>query len=245
MATVNDLINTALKEINILTASETASTEEVADAFAALNRMIGQWQIENLLIYAFRDPAPTFVMTPNQATYSIGPTAFTGVVIPVRPGTIDHINVVDTSPTPDIEYPLESYTPDAWAAVPSKLLTSFRPLGYYYSPTFPDGTLHLYPVPTGTTLQGVLYVLEPVTTFSSVATTVSLPPGYEEMLVTNLALRLCSSYGKQIDPTLFGRAQEAKTLVKRSNSNRLSDMSFEAGALVGNGGWRGDIRTGP
>ena len=116
----------------------------------------------------------------------------------------------------------------------------------FYNPDLPDfettrdvqgffGTLTLWPVPTGTGLQGVAYVKTQITQFASLDSLVRLPPGFEEFIVTNLAARLCSSFNRKADPMLIQRAAEAKALVKRSNK-RLSDLSFDAGALIGNRG---------
>lgn len=234
MATVLDaLIEPALKELGVLGASETATAGEAADALAALNRMVDAWPAETLLNVSFKEPTKTFTMTASVATYGVGPTG--GVVLTVRPPTIAHVTVIDTAATPDIEYPLTELTDDQWAAIPQKLLTSTMPQAWYYNPTFPDGTLHLYPVPTGANLQGAIYAQDPTVVFAATSTTVSLPPGYLRMIVKNLALELAPSYGREVSPVLFKQAAESMATVKRQNT-RPADMEFEAAALCQRGG---------
>jgi hypothetical protein len=162
-----------------------------------------------------------------------------------RPVFINHVNLLDTTQDPDHETPLDPLTDDGWAAIAQKDLTSMRPSAWYYNPTFPYGTLSLWPVPTGAGLQGVIYVPTQVSTFTSLETAVSLPPGYERMIVKNLALELLPSYGREPSPALVMQAAASMATVKRAN-HRLSDMSFDSGALIGNsraGAW--DIRSGP
>lgn len=169
--------------------------------------------------------------------------------IPIpRPVRADEmtVNLIDTSVTPALEIRLTPLTEDAWAAITSKDLTSTWPTAWYYNPTFPYGTLTFWPVPTASTIQGVIYVKTQLSEFGSLDDEVSLPPAYERMIVTNLALELAPSYpNSPISPLLVKQAQESLAAVKRTN-RRLSDLSFPAGALVGSnyGRWGYNIRTG-
>lgn len=54
----------------------------------------------------------------------------------------------------------------------------------YYNPTWTAGLglVYLWPLPTSTTLQGVIYTPVPVAEFASLSTTISLPPGYRRFL---------------------------------------------------------------
>ena len=176
-------------------------------------------------------------------TFSLAnPTNLSNVA---RPVFIDHVHLVDTAPTPDLETPLTMLTESAWAAIAIKDLTATRPTSWYYNPTFPSGALNLWPIPTQSNLRGVIYVPTQLSTFASLSDTVSLPPGYERMFVKNLALELLPSYGRQPSPALVQQASESKATVKRAN-RRLADLSFPASALIGNAGPAGwDIRSGP
>ena len=236
MAVVSDLIASALKEIGVLAESEVPSASQGADALAALNRLVDQWKAERLQIYSITRT----VFTISGGTYTVG----TGGTVNVdRPVFLDHVGFQDTSSSPVMEYELSELTDDAYAGLTPKALTSPFPTSWYYNATFPLGALTLWPTPTSATLQGVLYAPAAVAAFAGLTTAISLPPGYEELILTTLALRLATSYGRQIDPGLRERAGEARAIVKRANM-RLTDLSFEAGALIGGGGgW--DIRTGP
>ena len=214
--------------------------EDADDAFNALNRMVGQWAAERLQIYAIT--RSTWAIVSGTSTYTVGTS---GTVNIARPVFIDTVKFQDTSPTLTTEYQISPLTDAAYEGLVLKTLTSPFPSAYWYNPTFPTGTLVLWPTPTSATLQGVIYAATAVTAFAALTTTVSLPPGYEELIVTGLALRLATPYARQVDPSLRERFMEARAIVKRANA-RLMDLRFESAALVGNyPGASWSIYTGP
>lgn len=225
MATVNDIVVAALKEIGVLAAGETATAEDASDALASLNRLLDQWAAERLQIYTVT--RTTWTIAANDGQYSVGASADVNVA---RPVFIDHVHFVDTSTDPDTESALQPLTEDAWARIEQKALTATLPQAWYYNPTFPTGTLSLWPVPTSATLLGALYAPQAVVAFSVLTSSVSLPPGYERMLVKHLALELLPSYEKQPNPVLLEAARESRAVVKAANK-RLMDLSFELAAL--------------
>lgn len=234
--TVLDLVTVALEELGVLAAGQVPTAEEAEDGRVALNRLTDQWAAERLQLYTVT--RTVFTITSGVGSYAVGPAQVVNVARPVFPS---HVAINDTSPTPDVERGLSMLTEDQYAAIPSKAQTSSEPASWYYNPTYPYGLLSLFPVPTSTTLQGVLYAPTAVASFAATSTTVALPPGYEEMIVSNLAVRLAPSYGRTVDPTLFGRSVESVATVKRANAGRLlSDLSFAGVPFMG-GRW--DIYT--
>lgn len=149
-----------------------------------------------------------------------------------RPVFIDHVNVVDLTQDPAIEYPMTQLTEDAWAGVVQKDMTTTRPMAWYYNPTFPGGTLTVWPVPSVSTMALAVYVLKQVPKFEALTDTFTLPQGYERMLITNLALELCPSYEKTPHPILVKNARESMAAVKTVN-RRPADLQMEAAALIG------------
>lgn len=238
MATVLDLEKAALKAIGVLGAGETATPEDAADAFDELNRMAGQWNAEHLLLYA--QTRTVFPLVSGTNVYTVGTG---GTVNTARPVFIDAVRFQDTSTTLLTEYPLYELTQDASEGLVLKTMTSPFPSSYRYNPTVPLGTLTLWPTPTSTSLQGVMYSAQVVPAFAALTTVVVLPPGYEELIVTNLAVRLAASYTRQVDPLLFKRAEESRAVAKRANI-QMADLSFPADARINSGGaW--SIYTGP
>lgn len=173
---------------------------------------------------------------------SFGPTYSINIARPPLPEAI-RVGYIDTSQTNPIEIPLNLLTEDGWANVMMKDFESNFPQQVYYNPTYPNGMLSLRPTPTSSTLTGVIYVPTPVGQFTTINETVSLPPGYLRMLIANLALEMAPDYDKSPHPALIEQARDSKAAVKRAN-RRLTDMSFDAGALIGNGGGWFNIWTG-
>ena len=234
MAEVRDIVTAALRELGVKAAGEVVTADEANSGLEELNRLVDQWAGERLLIYRVTRTTWTISATQN---YTVGTG---GTVNVVRPVYLDHVNLIDTSTDPDQETPLTPLTDDGWAAITQKAATSTQPTNWYYNPTFPLGTLSLWPVPSSATLQGALYAPQQTSEFASLDEVISLPPGYRRMLVKNLARDLAPSYGRPVHPELKEEAIESKATVKRNNY-RPSDLSFDAAVLGGNGGY--DIMT--
>jgi len=239
VATVNDLIEASLREINVLAAGEVMPAEDAIDGLAALNRLRDKWAAERLMIYTTTRTTWTIVASTGQYTVGTG-----GDVNIVRPNFLDRVGYIDTAQSPDLERILPRHTEASYAGIEQKEDDSTYPTSWYYNPTFTSslGTLDFFPVPTGSTLEGVLYSPTAIATLAG-TDTVTLPPGYEQMIVKTLALELVPSYGKQPHPMLVQQAQDAMAVVKRSNE-RMRDLRIDSGALIGAGAHGYDIREG-
>lgn len=247
MATVLDSISGALTELGVLAAGETPTAVDASDALVAFNNLIDQWKAENLSIFTVK--RTTFTITSGTQTYQVG-TGAGSVVLIEPPAFIDAVSFSDSSTSPATEYPMRSLTDAEFEAIRIRTLTSPLPQAYYYNRSLAAvsgalaATLTLFPVPTSTTLTGVLYSPQPVAEFANLTDVILLPPGFKRMILKNLALEMAPSYSRQADPLLFKQAQDAVAVVKRSNS-KLIDIQFSAEALVGGGGGAWSIYTGP
>jgi hypothetical protein len=228
MATVADLITGSLQDLGSIAAGETPSAEDAAFGLSRLNSLLEQWATESLT--AFKQVRSTWNIVSGDGSYSVGSGGNVNIARPAA----NHIEAVcyqDTATSPTQEYPLEGLTDDAWSRIPQKDLTSETPTCWNYGPTYPLGTLDLWPIPTSTTLQGVIYVRTAVASFSLVTDSVSLPPGYERALRTNLALEMAPAFQVQPNPLLVRAAQESLAALKRANwvMTDLSTDEFGAG----------------
>lgn len=226
MADCRDIITDALRELGVLAAGETATADDAVSGLAALNRLVDAWAAERLMIYTNR--RTTWTLTANIQDYTVGPGG--DVNIP-WPNYVEHVNFLRTDLATALEFQLQPLTNDAWSRVPIKSLSSPYPTCYYWNPTFPLGTLSLWPVPSSAVLDGVFYAPEQVTEFASLSTAISLPSGYRRMLVKNLALEMGPSYERPASDDLVQQALESKAVVKRANIT-LQDMQTDAGALI-------------
>ena len=223
MASVLDIVTDGLRELGVLAAGEVASADDGAYGLRALNRLIDQWAAERLQIY--EEARTTFDIVSGTQEYEVGTGATVNVA---RPVSIKHVTYFDAAVSPNHEIPLDLLTFDGWAGIPQKALTSTYPTHAWYATDYPLGSLKLWPVPTSSTLTGVVYAPKQVSEFASLAATVSLPPGWRRMLVKNLAVELAPSYDKPAGRELTDQALEAMRVVKRSNL-KMTDLAFEYG----------------
>lgn len=204
----------------------------------AANRLLDQWAAEGI----YFNPTIRTVWTISASTqdYTVGLSGTIVVARPVSGEKISQVNYYDSAVTPIVEIPLEFLTDDQWVMWPQKTLTGTYPLAWHYNPTYPSGVISLYPNPTGTGLRGVMYSASQIAAFAGLSDTIAMPPGYEEFLITNLAVNLAASYEREIPSSLSMRAEKAKAIVKRAN-RRLEDLSFPADSLIGAGQGTYDI----
>ena len=231
MATVAEAVTDALTRLGVIGESETPASGDLAKGYAILNSLTDAWGAERLTIpYIARSTA---TLTANQTSFTVG---VGGDINIVRPVSMSNIGYQDTSTSPVLELPLFSLTDDEYAAIPQKGLTSAIPTAAYYNPTFASGfgTLIPWPIPTSTTLQWVIYSPVAIPNFSATSSSIVLPPGYYEFIVTNLAFKLCSIYGVPADvrTALKEEARDAKGIIKAANY-RASDLGMPAGAVFG------------
>ena len=208
MATALDLITRALRVIKVYGTGETVSATEAADGLESLNSMLDDWANEHLMLYAAT--LNSITLTPSLATYTIGPTGSTVTARPVSidPGTYLEIN--------GISYPLEIVTLDQYNSVVLKTLNSSIPQYIFYKADFPDASVTLYPVPSvAATLK--LWSWKPLSTFAALTDVVTLPPGYKNAIVFNLAEYLAPEFGADIHISVHTKASTLKKKLKRTN----------------------------
>lgn len=210
MATIRDLIGGSMRLIEELGAGEYPSAESAADGLTSLNGMISSWSIQGDLIYT--ETTETFTLTGNDGSYTLGPT---GDFVATRPIRIVAATVNDGAN----DYELTVYDIDQYASISDKTTTG-TPDSIYFDGNFPNINLKLYPVPDSAyTL--TLYSEKPLTEYSSINDTLTVPPGWERGLRYNLAMEIAPEYGKQASATVMKIAIESKSAIR--NQNNRSD----------------------
>lgn len=182
--------------------------DSIADADAQfilrrLNRMIGVWANERLLIFeTYIDALPLVAAQPSYSSSLLShgnPMQWDNAF--VRLSGVDHqVELVDQQ-----RYNAIGYKPAP--GIPTML---------YVNTDWPDSTMNFFPTPIGglTAYIGARQALTPTLVL---ATDVSLPPGYEAALVDNLAVDISPSYGMQPNPQLVETARNERTVLKRNN----------------------------
>lgn len=224
MATAEKIIKRSLRLIGVLAAGETLSAEDLADSLDALNDMLDGWRADSLMVYALRDESLTMT---GAASYTVGTGGDLNTDRPVR---IESAYWRSGS----TDYPLRIAPAGQWNAITDKSTTG-TPDWLYYDAANPLGVIRLHPSPS----DGVLHVSTWVPLLSVAATDdIDLPPGYREMLVYQLAMRLAPEYGKSAPAEVVAMASAAK--------DRVGVINFRAPIMsTGLGdGRRYDIQAG-
>jgi hypothetical protein len=231
--TAQDLITAALKRIAVVGGGQTPSAEDSADALLRLNALLDSFATERLFIPSIT--RTTWTMVSGTAAYTVGSG---GTVNVARPVYVQDVRFQDTSQSPTLEMGLDLLTDQDYANIPQKSATSTYPTSYYYNPTFTGtglATLTFWPVPTSSTLQGVLYAPATLTQIAALSTTLTLQPGYQWFLQEQLAVLLAPEFGIAASGELRESAREAKANIKRANI-RLVEQATNEGYLLGGGG---------
>ena len=193
-----------------LASGQTPTTEESNDGLTALNKLIGSWSTEQLLIPEINRLSQP--VTPNTQVYTMGPGGTLGTVRPLA------VHAVSVTTSAGVTQAAELINAEEWAAIADKTRTGSFVSKAYYNPAYPQGLLYLWPAPIGGTIQ--VYMLKELTSFASLGTNVDMPPGYDRALIWNLALELASNFGR--DPNIVAaEAQQAKAAIMERNARTL------------------------
>lgn len=227
--TGRDLVTRAFQVLGSLAPGDDLDASLGATGLRELRAFIDSEGIDRLSITEVR--RNVFPLTANQQNYTIG----TGGDFNVdRPIWIDRAGMIDTTSNPDLEIPIAIWTTEEWASIRLKALTSTWPNGIYPDWAFPPATglmtIQLWPVPTQTTVQLVLYCPTPLSNFATLNSVAKLPPGYEDFLSYKLAMRLGPIMGQSITPEVAILLQDAEGKVKRANV-RPMDLAVDAALL--------------
>lgn len=243
----NDIIRRALKLCGVLAAGETPSAADADDAFDVLNTMLDRWKAERLTCYQVNPY--DFQIPDATASVTIGPTG-TWQITTGAPVWIEAASAVQNYgvANEEFEMPIEVYTPQRWATyVTMKTMTNSLPIGIYYQRSAPNGTINIWPVLTVDDVYMRLYCAVPLSQFTSKTLPVSLPPGYEEALMYNLARRLAPMFGRALDPEILDIANSSMGVIKASNENMDELLLDPAIAPAAAGAWNyrtGDYQSG-
>jgi hypothetical protein len=216
LVTAESLITSALTTIGVYELGTTINASDAQEALRRLNAMMSSWATQPLTMPV--EKRETFTVTANTGTYTIGPGATFNTV---RPVDVARAGLLYNTITPKVEIEVGLLTPQSYADIQVKDQTSTQWSAVYYLPTFATsgyGTIILWPIPTTADNLLVLYTLQALSEFTNLTTEYYVPPGYEEALAYNLALRLAAPFGKAVDDDIRRLAVASRAQIKRTNT---------------------------
>lgn len=209
MTTVLEIITDAMQDAGILASNETPNATDGQKAFRLLNRMLEGDSTEDLMIY--QNVQEVFSLAAGSQTYTIGAG---GNWNTTRPVDITAIYMRDTNGN-DLPVTLLSY--EQYADILSKPVTATIALSAWVNPGMPLTSVTFWPVPTATSYSAVIWSWKLLTAFTSLADSVTLPPGYEDYIESNLAVRCCRAFARPVPQEIQEWAVETKSKLKRIN----------------------------
>jgi len=239
MATARDICLSALRDLNIIGAVDDASPEDLAVALDKLNRLVDNWNADRQLIYA----SLTFigVLIPNHAPHTIGPIG--DFITPIRPVEIEDVTINIGS---NVYLPVNLRDRQWWNAQLLPAQTSTYPNDLNYEPTWPNGTLNFWPVPTSA--KSVELVVRLQVSEFALGDTFSMPQGYKDAIILTLCESLIPMFpGAAADPKLGLRAEQARARIVGNNVQvprlRTADDGLGGGAAGGRFNYRTGLTT--
>lgn len=213
------IIKTAMRLIGVIATGETPSADEATDGLQALNDVLERWSVEPYAVYG--SLVETFETVRGQAIYTVGPG---GDFDTDRPTTITGVYTNFDG----VDFTAEEWTLDQYNMVPLKTQQTGYPSRYVYVNDAPLGQLILWPTPYQATPVSINRQ-QLLTQIPSIATIISLPPGYVSALQYAVAAELAPQYGSPRDMTAQARGSLA--IIKRMN--RQSPIAQFDSTLLG------------
>ena len=219
-ATWEELIRGSLIEIGVKEPGETLDADERSDAFTILKLMFEEWGLEGLLIPGLQRVFHTFTTADaGRMDYSMGPDQTDDeddpdIITTARIEEVDSFNYRRSGDE-------QSYPIDATSyAVLSSLRRAYRyrPTKYYFDQGHPFTTIYF----NARTLAGDQIEVAGSGHFHSTFAVsddpaVLLPPGYQEGVRLNLAVKLAPSYGVK-EGRSQGLGQETRRAARAAKS---------------------------
>lgn len=200
----NSIIYTALRNLVVIPAGGTPSTNQYSDGLIFLNNMVNSWSATSSLIY--ENTLEELTIPALTQSFTMGAT---GDQVTAKPTKIK----VASIKTGSYEYPLREADERTYAEFRNKSVHN-RPNWYYFRETHPNSTMY-FDVTTDQIYTLILTSMKELTEFPDGTTEISLPAYYEKAFIDNLTIELAPGSGaaKRVTPLMLKLAEDSKAAV--------------------------------
>ena len=203
---LNSLVMTGEKSLGA-----TLDTDEQRYYLSRINSMIDSWSNEGLMINALSQTS--FALTASQGSYTIGNGGDFNMTRPTK--VVDPCFIRDTS---NVDIELQIIDMIAYGRLAQKNIDgsypSYLAYDYGYSATS-TATVYLWPEPAAS-LTLYINTLQPLTNLSTMSQNLILPPGYQDAIESNFAIRSAPGF-ITVSQDLKDHAKAAKAAIKTTN----------------------------
>lgn len=222
MTTALDLIQDSLEMLGVYGPGDAISAADSARSLTVLNDMLDSWSNESLICFAWLQQS--FPLAVNITQYTCGPGGSISAIRPLR--VSDSAGSAYLLDQNNNKYLMEVVDQLTFNLRTTAAVNSNLPDTLFYDPQFPLGIVNIWPTPSQV-YQCYFFSYLQLGDFPALTTAVSLPPGYNLAIKTNLAIALKPYFtSAQLDPVVVKRAADSLGNVKRNN-NRTQRSVFE------------------
>lgn len=225
MSTARDIVNDAAAILGQY-AEDVALTDTTAQILLRdLNRLIESASRERLMLH---------VVTVENLTMVAGTASYTSASLGSgRPMRVTGFTTTLSGTT----FPGSMITAEEYDDIGFKAATG-TPEFCYASMAYPTATFYFYPTPDAA-YTAHLICERPLSSALVLATSISMPPGYEQWLVTELAVTSAAKLGVQVTPDMVRAASQARSAIKHANAAPIPTLAVLLGGPA-----RGNIFAG-
>ena len=223
-----DVIRDALIEISAQDPLDPVEPQIQSLALLRLNGILGLWNARGETSYTAT--FPTYTTTASLSPHTIGPTGATWSATQ-RPVEILAANRIYSSGTGLVRTPIRVRDAAWWfsqQSVPN--IETNIPTDLYYSPTWPNGSIYFWPVPSAVfTIELKVRLLLAAIAEADISTDVALPFGYDAAIRATLAEDLVTPMTVPMPPELRRKASEARAVIFAVNSGPVHIRTRQSG----------------
>ncbi len=213
--TARQIISLAMKEAGILGVGQSLLAEDISDGYTYLTRMMKAWQKKRWLV-----PALTTInaLGDGAQTHSVGPGGYFSYT--ARPDKIQsaYFVQVNTGSNP-VSLPLtDLFSKENYDRIALKTLNTF-PTHFFYDNMWANGLGNIYIWPIPSAVYRIYLTIKTDLGFpTDVDSVFDLPEEYLEAIHYNLAIRLCSAYQVQPEPSTMKLAKSSLNTIRVANT---------------------------
>lgn len=224
MTSATQLIYGALRLLGVLRSGMGANPDQMADGLVDLNDLVDNWSTDRLKVWSVVEQA--FALVSAQQTYTIGPG---GNFNAPRPSKIEGAVLITNYSGQAVRSDIAILDEEQWREIAVPNIPSLIPYQLYCDYAAPLANISLFPVPSDPSAQVQLSMWQQISSFATLASTATFPPGYALALRYGLAVQMAPSFAivAKNNPNLeliIAKAAEYRAAIESLNapSPRLS-----------------------
>jgi len=227
MITAHTMIQSAMRKMQVLGVDRSPTALEAADGLYALNAMLDLWSIERLMVYQIQQTTHSWASGVASRTIGNGGDFNTGRPIKFEDGSFFRSSE-------NLDYPVMVLPRQDFDSLADKTSSGSFPDYLFYDDAFPARTLYAWPI-LGENATLHLNSWKALQQFTSLTSELSLPPGYQVAIETNLAVYWAPEFGKAAADAVQNNgtariAVTSKNAIKAVNQpNLVAEVDFGHG----------------